>query len=262
MRALAALFAIGLQAQTLQLRSEFQRIDPFGNVVAPDRTERSREIISPAVARNAHAIFHVAITAPEGMPAFLYVQQNPELFQITVYRERFTKTSKGWIPDALERVTLPYTVILPDYDAQIPGQTTSVFLLDIFVPPKVQPQRTRVQAVVKAGDLWLQYPMEMRVAQAVVPDLRWVARATAGPEARADAFVEGPVRAFLAGSRETGTADRMTVRQFIRRSALQDLSLARGDRGIRSGIAAARPLGAEWFLRIRDYLYQRKAGGT
>src|SRR2546428_82444 len=88
--ALCSLLACGLlPAQELKVWSEFQRIDPFGEVVAVDRVEHPREILSPAVARNAFVSFHVAVTVPENTPSFLYLQQNPEWLKITMYKEEF-----------------------------------------------------------------------------------------------------------------------------------------------------------------------------
>jgi hypothetical protein len=102
----SVLLATGiLPAQEIKIWSEFQRIDPFGEVVAIDRVDDPREILSPAVARNAWASFHLALRIAENTPSFLYIQQNPELFQVTVYKEYFTKTAHGWIPDRLSVLT-------------------------------------------------------------------------------------------------------------------------------------------------------------
>src|ERR1039458_368408 len=57
-------YAAPLAAQSLQIYSEFQRIDPYGRIVPVDRSEYPREILSPELARNAPASFHVAGTLP------------------------------------------------------------------------------------------------------------------------------------------------------------------------------------------------------
>src|SRR5579871_1078611 len=100
--ALAA--AAMLPAQEIKVWSEFQRIDPFGNVIAADRVDNPREILSPAVARNAWASFQLALSIAGNTPSFLYIQQNPEWFQVTLYKEQFIRTAQGWIPERLTEV--------------------------------------------------------------------------------------------------------------------------------------------------------------
>ncbi len=241
--ALFSLLAAGLlPAQSLKIYSEFQRVDPFGNVVAVDRVERPREILSPAVARNAWASFHLAVTVPENTPSFLYIQQNPEWFQVTVYKEQFEKTSRGWIPDRLEKVTPPCMVMVPE-TPPIPKQTTVPFWLDIRVPENTEVGRMRLQAVLKSGDLWLVYPMEVRVTQAVVPKLGPVAGALPPVTARADASV-APGR--------PGGRPLLSIRQLIRRNATQDRALAKALKV--EPPPAPKELGAEGYLKVRDFL--------
>src|SRR6266508_2477563 len=98
---LTILCAGALAGQSVRVYSEFQRIDPFGNVVALDATESAREVLSPMVVRNAWASFQAAVTIPQGVPSFLYVLQNPEWFRVEVSRELFAKTAAGWVPDGL-----------------------------------------------------------------------------------------------------------------------------------------------------------------
>ena len=117
---IVAMVTAATSAESIKVWSEFQRIDPFGNVMPADRARKPREIISPAVMRNGFASFHLAVTVEPDKPAFLYVQQNPETLQVTVYREMFAKTASGWTPHELRRVKLPYTIVLPDTEQKIP----------------------------------------------------------------------------------------------------------------------------------------------
>ncbi len=231
-----------LPAQELKVWSEFQRIDPFGQVVAVDRVESPREILSPAVARNAWASFHLAVTIPESSPSFLYLQQNPEWFQVKIYKEQFTQTPQGWIPDRLVEVKLPCTVLLPEI-IPIARQTTAVYWLDIWVPEHTPVERMRMQAVLKAADRWLVYPLEVRVTPAIVPKLGRVSLMLAPVTARADAFVKpgGPER-----------AEAVSIRHLIRRNAVQDEALARALKI--TPPAADLESGAEEYLRVRDFL--------
>ena len=135
------LIATALRAQSLEVYSEFQRVDPSGKVVAIDRAEQPREILSPAVARNGYASFHIVVSAPPKTNYLLYVVTNPlDACRVTLYKERFVKTGGGWVPDTLEEIhRLPDFGAMPDPDEDIPGQNTRVYLLDIWIPPDADP---------------------------------------------------------------------------------------------------------------------------
>jgi hypothetical protein len=275
------LLAGSVLAQSLRVLSEFQRVDPFGEVVLADRAPHPREILSPGVARNAFASFHIAVSAPDRTPFFLFAQTNPpNVFQISLYEELYVKTSAGWIADALEPVKVPAFGILPYLPLPIPGQNTLSYWMDVWVPADAQVQRVRLEVLLKIGRGWVMYPMEVRVMPAVVPAVQERHVALPPMTARADAAVCGPFRHFLCGAREPGREEKLSVRRFIRRNALADLSLARslearhpgdvraeilGSAGLHDRAAwcksplAPSELDAEWFLRVRDLIY-RMAG--
>src|SRR5579859_2115772 len=74
----ALLFSVALvRGQDIRIYSEFQRIDPFGDVVPFDRGTPPREILSPAIARDGHLSVHVVVTAPANTNYFLYAAANP-----------------------------------------------------------------------------------------------------------------------------------------------------------------------------------------
>ena len=266
-------------AQSLRVLSEFQRVDPFGEVVPVDRTANPREILSPAVARNGFASFRIAVRIAERTPFFLYVQTNPpHVFVITLYEELYVRSSAGWIPDALEPSKMPAFGTLPYLPLPIPGQNTVSYWMDIWVPAETAVQRVRLEVLLKVGHEWLMYPMEVRVMPAVVPSVEQHSRALPPVTARADACVMGPFKNFLCGAREAKGEERLSVRQLIHRNALQDLALARSiqseqksnlrdvilqrlglsDHGswCKQALAPAG-LGTEWFLRVRDLVYRR-----
>jgi len=273
------LLAGPVQAQSLHVVSEFQRIDPFGEVVPVDRTPHPREILSPAVARNAFASFHIVASAPEREPFFIFVQTNPpDVFQISLYKELYAKTEAGWIPDLLELTKTPAFDTLPYMPLPIPGQNTVCFWMDIWVPADTAVQRTRVEVMMKIGRGWIMYPMEVRVMPAVAPAIHERHVALPPVTARADAAVYGPFQSFLCNAREPGGKERLSVRRMIHRNAEQDLALARAldSRGDSLRIdllhraggtdkkqwcqsPPMREQGTEWFLRVRDAIY-RKAG--
>jgi hypothetical protein len=273
------LLAGPVHPQSLRVLSEFQRVDPFGEVVVADRTANPREILSPAVARNAFASFHIAVSVPEREPFFVYVQTNPaNVFEISLYEELYVKTSAGWIADALEPTKLPAFGTLPYLPLPIPGQNTVSYWMDVWVPRETPVRRVRLEVLLKVGQGWVMYPMEVRVTPAIVPSVDADSTALPPGTARADGSAIGPFRNFICGARETRREEKLSVRQLIHRNAVQDLALARsleaaqrvdlrgeilkrlgfGERAAWCKVPVALDkLGPEWFLRVRDLLYQR-----
>jgi hypothetical protein len=253
-------------------------MDPFGDVVRADRTPEPREILSPEVARNAFASFHVAVTVGEREPFFVFVQTNPpDVFRISLYKELYVKTDAGWIPDALEPVPIPAFDTLPYLPLPIPGQNTVSYWMDLWVPAGTAVERVRLEVLVKVGRGWEEYPMEVRVMPALAPAIPERHTRLPAVTARADAAVYGPFRNFVCGTRESGHAERLSVRRLTHRNAVQDLALARslarhaGDLPVellgRAGVLDKKQWcqspgtmsdrGAEWFLRLRDATYRR-----
>lgn len=265
-----------LPAQSLEVYSEFQRVDPFGRIVAADRAETPREILSPAVARNGFASFHVVVSVPPQTNYFLYVVSNPvNACRVALYREHFARTKDGWVPDPLSEVRrLPDFGVVPDPDEQIPGQNTRLYLLDIWIPPEAA-GRFRLEVQLKVG-YFLVKPLEIRVLDARIPDLTPALkgggpRSLPGIEEPADASAAATVAEYVAGELSLPDEHPLTVRGIIRRNAVQDMALARlldrnkaGPDKMKerwSTLAGLRPLGAERYLRIRDFLYKESAQG-
>lgn len=263
--------AAGLPA--LEIYSEFQRVDPFGKIVPVDKAPRPREILSPAAPRNAHVSFHVAVTAPAGGNYLLYVVPNPlNACGVEMYRERFARSGDGWIPDALTPLRqLPDFGMMPDPEENIPGQTTRVYLLDIWIPPNAALPGFRLEVQMKIG-YWIVAPMEVRVIPARAPEPGGVGKVGGTPlpavEASAEASALGPLTEYVSGgsaSRDGGTP--LTVRAIIRRNAIQDMALAETLEAKRTGPEALKKLwdsiprtaGAEWYLKIRDFIYGQAA---
>jgi hypothetical protein len=261
---MGALAATALRAQSLEIYSEFQRVDPFGNIAAIDRAEHPREILSPAVPRNGYASFHVVVSVPPKTNYLLYVVTNPlDACRVTLYKEHFLKTGRGWIPDTLAEVNrLPDFGAMPDPDEDIPGQNTRVYLLDIWIPPDANPGRFRLEAQLKVGT-WIVRPMEVRVIPARVPDRsagREPGRAATLPriEEGSDAAAAAVLDAYISGASNPTLVQPLTVREIIRRNATQDMALAGSPEALeklRKSLPSRKTLGAEWYLRIRDQVY-------
>src|SRR3954449_5004593 len=104
-----------LRAQEIQLYSEFERINPFGEPVAQDRDSSPREILSPAVPRNGHLTVHAVVTAPAGTNYFIYVSANPpDLVDIRLYREHFVPCGLDYCPDWLTEQRSPAFGAIPE----------------------------------------------------------------------------------------------------------------------------------------------------
>ena len=253
--------------QPLRVFSEFQRPGADGEIAAVDRAEYPREILSPAVPRNAFTSYFIAASIPARMKYFLEVGQNPEnAVKIAVYK---AELGHGGIPDALTPIQLPY-------EGYSETESTHVFWMDLWVDARAPVGRIKVEPQLHLG-YWITYPMEVRIATPVVPSL---ARGRGGAvglaaSARSDAGVVGPMRRYLCGTaeplgRESGPP---TVRAMIRRNVEQDLATAgaykkedvaaavAGASGVRNwcggqAILPPRNLTPEWYLRVRDFLYR------
>jgi hypothetical protein len=250
--------------------------------VEQDRPGRPREIISPAVARNAFASFRLVVASPPGKPYALHVGHNPDdVFQITLYREVPVKSGARWIPDILERLSPPATGFVPLTGAGGP-QRAVTYWMDVWVPAHAPVRRVRVEAQLNVGSDWIIYPMEFRIQQATVPAVGVASGALPPLAASSTEAALGPLHDFLCSKSEQRlpAAGGLTVRGFIRRNALQDAALARalepaiGRPALESALlailgapdvkswceAAGNPgqskVDPEIYLKVRDYLYK------
>ncbi len=269
--ALTVLLSPAVHAQSIDIYSEFHRLDPFGAVIAADKGLYTREILSPAVARNGYASFHIAVSVPPKESYLLYVATNPlTACRVDLYKEHFVKTREGWVPDRLVEVNrLPDYGAMPDPDDQIDGQNTRVYLLDLWIPPNADVARFRLEVQLKVAD-WTIRPAEIRVLAARYPDIPPAPEGRKAPvlppiEAGADAAAMGAFADYLSGVPQYSFGKPMTVREVIRRNADQDMALAhslypqslRPEAWARKWMQLSlfpRMLGAEWYLTLRDYL--------
>lgn len=244
---LAVLFLPALLgAQSVRVYSEFRRIDPSGSIVAADRGGTPREILSPSVARNAYASYHVVVSLPPGKAFELHLAQNPEnSVRTSLYRE----IQESSIPDRLDLLAPPAS--------GRSSETERVFCywLDLWIPAEARPGRIRVEAQLHTDDRWIIYPMELRITAARVPDIRPRPAALPPIDSRSDTAVYGPWRAAFCGSPETpAPAGPVTIRSLIRRNALQDVALAANHTSRRWCDPPGSKDSPEWYLRVRDAL--------
>ena len=251
-------------AQEISIYSEFERFDPFGQAVPQDRDPQPREILSPAVPRNGHLSVHVVVTAPAGTNYFLYAASNPDILRLTVYRERFVRCGDDYCPDWLTEQRMPSFGAMPESLQDMPDQNTRCYLLDIWVPPDVEPRRVRIEALLKTG-IWIVAPMEIRVIAPVLPDTSALPRREdiAPVDAPSSVTAQTQLLRFLAGESAEMPPALLRAGDIIQRNASEDMLLARtlGIHGPELNFLSWWPFdfpgsGAEWYLRVRDFIYR------
>jgi len=210
--------------------SEFAQIDATGRVTAP---VEPREILSPAIARNAFSSFQVVVDVPQGTPYQLYVAQNPEnAVEVTLYRENGEK---------IERVEQP-----------VSGNSTQVFWMDLWTARDAPVARIKVEPQLHVNNDWVIYPMEARVMSATIPD---------GARVGGSISPVGAMRQYLCDKglpTDSGLLGN-SVSNLRFRNAAQDVALAATApkeelQKLFGSCDAPAPSDPEWYLRIRDYL--------
>jgi len=212
-----------LDAQSLNVYSEFARIDAVGHVIAP---EAPREILSPAMVRNGYTSFQLVVDAAPDLHWRLFVGQNPDnAVKVTMYRE------KG---DELEQVSLP-----------VEGDGGQVFWMDIWTERTAPVARIKVEPELYIKDDWMTYPMEGRVMETRVPE---------------GANPTGALKNYLCGG-TPAPADDSGLARVRFRNGQQDAALAslgsKDELKKQYGSCEAKPPeNPEWYFRIRDYLFR------
>jgi len=250
-----SLFAITWLAAQIEVYSEFRRIGPNGEIVAPDQGGTVREMLSPAVARGGHASFHLVIKAPAGSGYTLYVGQNPEGHgHLTLYRELYT----DGLPDRLQLVKTgfagPHTAVMPD------NQTADVYWMDIEYPPTVAVERVKVEPQLWAGSHWIVYPMEIRLTEARLKSLPADRDPGVALNARVESAALLALREKLCGTVPAKpTPGEPTVRRLVYRNARELLSLPTTVLPEPAAFCKGEPaLPIEGFVRLRNQILQGK----
>ncbi len=256
-------------AQSLQLYSEFRRVDAKGAILRQDAGGTPREILSPGFARNAWHSMRLVLRPVKGKWYTLWVTQNPPGLSVKLYRELPVETNST-ARDRLEQVRTPV-------QGQGTGEAETIWL-DVFVPALAEVKRIRLEAQFHDGDQWFTYPMEVRILAAIVPRFQSTGGTVAGWEKPSDETARQTLREYLCGDTPARGGPRGLGRALTRRNARQDIALARALEGKRGGgetrnavaraagaesaaawCAAPRgasPYGPEWYLKVRDFLYR------
>jgi hypothetical protein len=175
------LTSISLAAELAAL-PEFLRADPFGGIVAADSRATgvqtgfhdTRSPLSLAGARSGYVSFQLVVKLPEGGDYRLDVtlENKSGKLQLELFREWFhlNESDKRYYPDALVPVALPYGSRVPDPDNRIEKQTAQAFWVDIWIPGDASPGLYRCMAVLQTGKGKMTLPVELKVADARIPD--------------------------------------------------------------------------------------------
>jgi hypothetical protein len=245
--------AAAAAAQDVRVLSEFRRVDASGAVIAADRGGNPREILSPAIPRNAFSSFRVLVTVPPGSDVWLEVGLNPEdAVGVTLYEE----SSSG----GLRSLSMPYKTKLAA------GTGTLAVWMDLWAKSDAPVDRIKVEPQLYHGGRWFTYPMEVRIVDAVAPSVE-LSPASAPADAPADAAVRALLRERFCGDKPaTSGAVPPTIWHFTRRNAAQDLALVSTDvaRSTLLKVTGASSIeqwckappkpanGPEWYLKFRD----------
>jgi hypothetical protein len=216
---LLLLLSAAAWAQSLNVYSEFARIDKAGNVTDP---QTPREVLSPALVRSGFTSFQVVVQADADVRWKLLVGQNPEnAVRVTIYRES---------GDDLQSVELP-----------VNGQGAQVFWMDLWTEDNAPVRRIKVEPELNAHEDWITYPMEARVMNALVPRADSVA-----PICRVQRPPAGntiPSLQFRNAAQDGAMASRLSGAEQNKLRSFCEGSLSGGSL-------------TEGYFKIRDYLFR------
>jgi len=223
------------QELDVSVLSELRRVGPDGEIAGPDRLGRPREIISPAAVRSGFTSFFVVVRTPRNKPFTVFLGENPNGAVVAwLYRVHF----KGGFPDRLERVLLPVNGTA--------AEGVAVYWLDLYVPPRAEVRRIRVELQVNVGEEWRIEPLEIRIQSASVPRPLLLKGELAGHDQPSSSTAFSTLRTWMCGETVKATGEGDHVRSFIRRNASQDLAILRK-------LAAGKP-DAEWKDKVASVL--------
>jgi hypothetical protein len=225
--------AVSLCGQSVQVYSEFAQLNDEGEVLAP---ESPREILSPAVARNAFSSFQLAIQVPHGVKFLVYIGQNPDnAAKVTLYR----RAGGELVP-----VVVPYE-----------GVSSQVFWMDLWEDGDAPVRRVKIEPQIGIGGDWVIYPMEVRVTETRVPNQPSAAPGVAAPFEVMRALLCGGELHSLRGGSAIGAELRFrNARQDAALAAASSNALREELKRTMGGCSAPAPADPEFYLRVRDLL--------
>jgi hypothetical protein len=170
-----------LPAADLEALPEFLRSDPFGAIVAADRsgihlsssiygTQRRTTLTG---CRGGYVSFHlvVKLPSPGDYTLRMAIPDRTNKVQVDLFREwfHFADSDKRYYPDALIPVRGSYSSRLPEPDNRIPQQTAQAFWVDVYIDPDTRPGTLLGKATLKAGAKITTLLIQLTVLDCVIP---------------------------------------------------------------------------------------------
>jgi hypothetical protein len=166
-------YAVRLAAEvSLQALPEFLRPDPFGGIVAADRSEPgAKRALALSGARGGYVSFHLVVNLPAAGEYTLALSSHEPGLEIDTFREWFhlLDAGKQYYPDALVPVRSRYHSRLPEPDNRIAGQTAQAFWIDIWIGNAAAPGPHRIEATLSSGQGQARLPIEVTVLRRSFP---------------------------------------------------------------------------------------------
>jgi len=178
---LIAIYSQVLLARDLQALPEFLRSDPFGAIVAPDRSGAdlasslygAKHQVVLTGCRGGYVSFHLVVKLPSPSTYTLDVTipDPTNKVQIDLFREwfHFTDSDKRYYPDALIPVHATYISRLPEPDNRITKQTAQAFWVDVYVASDTRLGIFSGTAKLKANSKITTLPIQLTVLACVIP---------------------------------------------------------------------------------------------
>ena len=178
---LIAIYSQVLLAADLEALPEFLRSDPFGAIVAPDRSGAdlasslygAKHQVVLTGCRGGYVSFHLVVKLPSPSTYTLDVTipDPANKVQIDLFREwfHFTDSDKRYYPDALIPVHATYSSRLPEPDNRIPKQTAQAFWVDVYVAPDTRLGIFSGTAKLEANSKITTLPIQLTVLACVIP---------------------------------------------------------------------------------------------
>ena len=178
---LIAIYSQVLLAADLEALPEFLRSDPFGAIVAPDRSGAdlasslygAKHQVVLTGCRGGYVSFHLVVKPPSPSTYTLDVTipDPTNKVQIDLFREwfHFTDSDKHYYPDALIPVLATYSSRLPEPDNRIPQQTAQAFWVDVYVAPDTSLGIFSGTAKLEANSKITTLPIQLTVLACVIP---------------------------------------------------------------------------------------------